>query len=112
MISRETLAHWRTLLRPEIARRPGPFRDEELDDSYWVTMRAWLLEMGATERQIDQLAAFMVCLVVMLTSAHSAERHEQLDLIATYLARTDMDVRLDPLDRCAQIDFPCRETVH
>jgi hypothetical protein len=112
IIPRETLAWWRTLLRPEIARRPGPFRDDDLDEDYWAALRAWLLETGASEREIDQFAAFVICLVVMVTSPYSVERHAQIDLIATYLACTDLDVHLDACDRCVQVDFPSRDTVH
>jgi hypothetical protein len=67
---------------------------------------------GVTEREIAHFAAFVVCFLVMVTAPYSSERHEQLDLIATYLACTDIDVRLDPRHRCVQVEFPSRDTVH
>ena len=59
-----------------------------LDAAYWAAMRAWFIETGATERQIDHFAAFVVCCLVMVTRPRSAERHEHIDLIANHLART------------------------
>jgi hypothetical protein len=70
------------------------------------------LAAGATEREIDSLAAFHVVKVVEWTAPRSETRLEQFELIGAHLACTDMEVRIGTGDCYVWVAFPNRPKVH
>jgi hypothetical protein len=80
----------------------------EADESFWTQIREALVEAGATDREIDRLAGFLVRVVIEGSTPGSEERCDRLELLVNHLAQTDMTVRIGKNDSYIDVDFPSR----
>jgi hypothetical protein len=80
----------------------------EADESFWAQIREALVEAGATDREIDRLAGFLVRVVIEGSTPGSEERCERLELLVNHLARADMTVRIGKDESYIEVDFPSR----
>jgi hypothetical protein len=83
----------------------------ELDESFWEALRESMLAAGATDREIDGLAAYFVTFVVQSSKPGDELRAEQIELIARHLACADMTVRLGKADSFVSVEFPNRPRI-
>jgi hypothetical protein len=85
----------------------------EADESFYAGLRECLLAAGATEADLDGVAAGCVVIVVeCMRPEWEDERRDQFELIAHHLACADMVVSLGEGDSYIQIQFPNRARVH
>jgi hypothetical protein len=89
----------------------GRLRLPDLDESFWDAMRGDLLAFGATERELDAVVVHLLGVIVEMTG-DDEERHQQFQLISTYLAGTDMQITIAKDDSYIRINFPQRKHVH
>lgn len=109
--SLERFERWQRVLRAALEKMEA-CQHSALDEAFWSQLRAAMLSAGATETEIDALAAHQVCCVVEWTAHDSEERQYQFELIAEHLSCTDMFVRIGKGDSFVKVDFPARPKVH
>lgn len=80
----------------------------DLDESFYDAWRDCLLSAGATDGEIDCMAASLVTTVVERTEDQAELRREQFELIAHHLASTDMRVTIGKDDSYIAVEFPSR----
>jgi hypothetical protein len=85
--------------------------ETDVDEAFYAALRECLLAAGATDGDIDIMAAHFVTVAVGLWPEWD-DRQAQFELIATYLACTDMVVRLGAGDSFIAVQFPDRPRVH
>jgi hypothetical protein len=77
---------------------------------WYEALRESALAAGASDADIDALAAVVVRVVVD-TITDPETRREQFELIAAHLSKTDLTVRIRP-DGFTKVKFPNRPTAH
>jgi hypothetical protein len=112
MTPRERFERWQRVLRGALQAIDALDLPDELDESFWAAMREAMLAAGATDAEIDALAAHFVAYVVEHTAAESDERWEQFELITQHLSCTDMHVRIVKGDAFVFVEFPSRQRIH
>jgi hypothetical protein len=83
-----------------------------VDEDFYTGLRQDLIAAGATNREIDDLAATLVVGVVEATEPTSATRDEQFELIVDHLACTRMRITLRKDDAAVAVEFPDRPRIH
>jgi hypothetical protein len=82
----------------------------ELDESFWDRLRNALIMAGATEREIDLVAAILARFVAK-DVADSDRREEALELLARHLACTEMTIEIGPRVCDTTVNFPQRHWI-
>jgi hypothetical protein len=83
-----------------------------VDEDFYTGLRQDLIAAGATDTEIDGLAATMVVGVVESTEATSPTRDEQFGLIVDHLACTRMRITLRKNDAAVAVEFPNRPLIN
>ena len=83
-----------------------------VDEDFYTGLRQDLIAAGATDTEIDGLAATMVVGVVESTEATSPTRDEQFALIVDHLACTRMRISLGKNDAAVAVEFPNRPLIN
>ena len=88
----EEYRRWQAVLGrayPHLLDWRGPF-----DDECCAAWRRAMLAAGATERDLDVMAVFLVLLVIMRTKRDSPHREDLIECIARHVAGTSMVIRI------------------
>jgi hypothetical protein len=112
MTDRERIERFQHVLRTALPTMLAQRLSDDLDEWFWSTFRDALLGAGATDREIDSVAAYMVTMVVDGTAPDSEARREQFGLIAQHLAERDMHVRIGGGDSSIWVEFPQRPRIY
>jgi hypothetical protein len=135
-LTQQQFTRWQSVVGAALERLDRSRCLGELDESFWTALRDALSESGATEREIDLVAAcavrVVVSMIVKQTLAAVEADPELLDVpreellesiseelagtageallesIALYLARTDMTIRFAPDASVRRVEFPER----
>ena len=114
MLRAKDLRRWQAVVRracPHLLALRGSWRGT-IDDEYCADWRKAMLAAGATERDIDVLAVFLVLLVIADTERDSPDRQEHIERIAEQVARTSMVVLIGLGDDYVRVEFPDRPLIH
>ena len=106
----EEYRRWQAVLGrayPHLLDCRGPF-----DDECCAAWRRAMLAAGATERDLDVMAVFLVLLVIMRTKRDSPDREDLLECIARHLAGTSMVIRIGRVANYVVVEFPDRPRIH
>jgi hypothetical protein len=83
-----------------------------MDDYFYEMLRESMVRAGATDAEIDSMAAWIVACIVKSTEAGSVERHEQFDLIVEHFCCTSMRIALGNAGGVVRVEFPERPRTH
>jgi hypothetical protein len=83
-----------------------------VDEGFYTGLRQDLIAAGATDTEIDGLAATMAIVVVESTEPTSPTRDEQFALIVDHLACTCTRITLGKNDAAVAVEFPNRPQIH
>ena len=85
------------------------WRDSPFDDACCAAWRRAMLAAGATERDLDVMAVFLVLLVIMRTKHDSPDRQDLIECIALHVAGTSMMIRIGGgVANYVAVEFPDR----
>ena len=102
---RERTERWVRMLMGALARRG------RADEGFYTDLRQDLIAAGATDTEIDGLAAALAVCIVKVTKPTSSARNEQFGLIVDHLACTFMRIELTANDDVLDVEFPNRPTI-
>jgi hypothetical protein len=106
----EQFEHLQYVLRAALQQIDRSRFSDDADEAFWVALREALTGAGATEREIDLVAASITRSVVCNT-ADADRRDEVLELIAQHLVRTDMTIQIGPRVCDTNVEFPERPRI-
>ena len=93
---------------PHLPNWRGPF-----DDECCAAWRTAMLVAGATERDLDVMAVFLVLRVILHTKRDSPDREDLIECIARHVAGTSMVVRIGGgVAIYVAVEFPDRPRIH
>jgi hypothetical protein len=102
------MERWQQLARAALERMDALRLSDELDESFYEALRESLVAAGATDAEIDAMAAWLVTKIVEWTGTRSDARYEQFELIVDHLACSTMRVCLGKADAFVSVEFPNR----
>jgi hypothetical protein len=90
----------------------GFVSDADADESFWALKRESLLAAGATEADIDALAAFYIAMIAEAMAFDLDRCKEQIEAIVDHLVCcTEVDVRIRN-NAVLSVIFPDRDRIH
>jgi len=112
MTTPDLAARSRQLLRDTLAKLDTFRLPDSLDESWYEALRASLVAAGATDQEIDRVAACLIVAIVGSTAPGSEERVAHFEYITDHLACTKVRISLGQADTVLSIEFPNRPATH
>jgi hypothetical protein len=111
MTDMDEALRWQQIVRLAAKRMDTLRLSDEVDEYFCEEYREALLAAGATDSDIDNVAAFVMTLVLQNTAPDSDERRQSLEAIASHLACRDTIIGIGQGDAWASVRFPTREMI-
>jgi hypothetical protein len=92
MTPRDRTERWQRLGRAVLEQVDALRLSDDLDECFYEAVREALVTAGATDTEIDGMAALFITWATEQTAPGSDERESQYDLITTHLARTTVRI--------------------